>query len=130
MPCAVATLPNDEGDCDPRDAKLRGVTPRPIVAIGVDGARAGWVGACLRSSPSLSPSTWETEVQMFDDFQAVATHVAKHGSDAPAPSKHSPAGAVERLRLLRALFPDLEDKVAPSRPRLPTWQTVSTRTPP
>lgn len=198
------------------------MTSKPIVAVGVDGARAGWVGACLRSSPSLSPSTWETEVRMFVDFQAVATHAAKHGSTLaidipiglpdqvepracdiaarkllpgrascvfnppsrdllesdgdyptvqhlvakkreadpqargltrqsvalipkiaevdtwirehptsngwlfechpeltfarlrggdPAPSKHSPAGAVERLRLLRALFPDLEDKV-------------------
>lgn len=198
------------------------MTSKPIVAVGVDGARAGWVGACLRSSPSLSPSTWETEVRMFVDFQAVATHAAKHGSTLaidipiglpdqvepracdiaarkllpgrascvfnppsrdllesdgdyptvqhlvakkreadpqargltrqsvalipkiaevdtwirehptsngwlfechpeltfarlrggdPAASKHSPAGAVERLRLLRALFPDLEDKV-------------------
>jgi predicted RNase H-like nuclease len=53
---------------------------RPIVAIGVDGARTGWVGACLRSAPSLSPSTWETEVRLFPDFQAVVTFAAKHGS--------------------------------------------------
>lgn len=200
------------------------MTPKSIVAVGVDGARAGWVGACLRSSPSLDPSTWETTVRLFPDFQAVATHVAEQGSATlaidipiglpdhvepracdiaarellpgrascvfnppsrdllaagsdystvqrlvaerrrtapgtrglsrqsvglipkiaevdgwirehptsdnwlfechpeltfarmrggdPAPPKHSPAGAVERLRLLRVSFPDLEDRVA------------------
>lgn len=199
------------------------MTPKSIVAIGVDGTRAGWLAASLRSSPSLNASTWETTVQLFGDFGAVATHAAEQGSRAlaidipiglpdrvepracdiaarkllprrascvfnppsrdllaaggdyatvqrlvaerreidpgargltrqsfalipkiaevdawirehptsddwlfechpeltlarlrggdPAPPKHSPAGAVERLRLLRALFPDLEDKV-------------------
>ncbi len=58
--------------------------PKPIVAIGVDGARAGWVGACLRSSPSLKSSTWETTIRLFPDFQAVTTHAAEYGSVALA----------------------------------------------
>lgn len=56
------------------------MTPRSIVAIGVDGARAGWVAACLSSSPSLQPSTWETTVRLFQDFEAVATYRAQHGT--------------------------------------------------
>ncbi len=56
------------------------MTPKSIVAIGVDGARAGWVGACLRSSASLDPSTWETIVLLFPNFQAIATYRAQHGT--------------------------------------------------
>jgi predicted RNase H-like nuclease len=56
----------------------------PTVAVGVDGARAGWVGASLHSAPSLDPSTWETTVRLFSDFQAVAAYSAEQGAAALA----------------------------------------------
>src|SRR4051812_28107955 len=46
----------------------------PLVAVGVDGARAGWAAACLNADATdgEAATTWKTELKLFTDIDALA----------------------------------------------------------
>jgi predicted RNase H-like nuclease len=50
-------------------------TPKsPLLAIGVDGARGGWVAACLYADPFYDeePAGWQTRLQLFSTVADLA----------------------------------------------------------
>lgn len=80
------------------DPEVRGLTRQSVALI----PKIAEVDAWIREHPTSDDWLFECHPEL--------TFARLRGGD-PAPSKRSPAGAVERLRLLRPLFPDLEDKV-------------------
>jgi len=69
----------------------------PLVAIGVDGARAGWVAACL-SADALHPpdaSVWETRLVLARSAEEVAALRSLSGGRAPV-AIDVPIGLPER----------------------------------
>ncbi len=92
---AVQQLVAKKREADP---EARGLTRQSVALI----PKIAEVDMWIREHPTSDDWLFECHPEV--------TFAHLRGGD-PAPSKHSPASAVERLRLLRHLFPDLEDKV-------------------
>jgi predicted RNase H-like nuclease len=64
---------------------------QPIVAIGVDGARGGWVAAYLRASPlderdqvdGHARAGWQTALRLFGDIEELAAFRRRSAPEAP-----------------------------------------------
>lgn len=59
--------------------------PPDLVAVGVDGARGGWLAACLHSDNAQrkSATTWRTSVLLLDDITAISDLRTTAGSEPP-----------------------------------------------